>query len=286
MSSPLSSAQQARQALGLRLREIRINAGLTARELSRLLGRHSSKISRIEHGNVAPSASDICAWCEHCAATDQTADLVASLYAVEGMWTEWRRMERTGLRKAQESVRSLYERTRQFRAYSTGLIPGIVQTQAYTTAILTAIMRRRSLRDDVADAVAVRMERQRALYSGDHRFAILLEESALQSGVGGVEVTAGQLGHLITVSSLPSVSLGIIPARPDRDRAWPVESFWMFDDDRVQVELVSGHLTVTQPREIAMYTQVFNELAELAVYGAAARSLIAAALAALDSLTE
>ena len=51
------------------------------------------------------------------------------------------------------------------------------------------------------------------------------------------------------------------------------------------VELVSGHLTITQPREIAMYAQVFAELAELAVYGAAARSLIMAAIDALDRAT-
>ena len=156
-------------------------------------------------------------------------------------------MERTGLRLAQESVRSLYEQTRQFRTYSPTLVPGIVQTRAYTTAILTAIMRRRSLPDDVADAVAVRMERQRVLYEGNHRFAVLMEESALRTGVGGAEVMVGQLGHLITMSSLPSVSLGIVPARPDRDLAWPVEGFWIFDDEQVAVELVSGHLTITQP---------------------------------------
>jgi hypothetical protein len=56
----------------------------------------------------------------------------------------------------------------------------------------------------------------------------------------------------------------------------------MFDDQLVQVELVSGHLTVTQPREILMYAQTFTELAAIAVYGAAARARIAAAIEALD----
>ena len=55
----------------------------------------------------------------------------------------------------------------------------------------------------------------------------------------------------------------------------------MFDDERVCVELVSGYLTVTQPREIAMYAQVFNELAAQAVYGPDARALIDAAIRAL-----
>ena len=93
----------------------------------------------------------------------------------------------------------------------------------------------------------------------------------------------GQLGHLITVSSLPNVSLGILPERPDRDDAWPVEGFWIFDEQEIPVELVSGHLTVTQSREIAMYAQVFTELAEIAVYGAAARSRITAAIGAVST---
>jgi hypothetical protein len=93
---------------------------------------------------------------------------------------------------------------------------------------------------------------------------------------------AAQLGHLLVASALPSVSIGVIPTRPDRDTAWPVEGFWIFDDEQVAVELVSGHLTVTQPREVAMYVQAFVELASLAVYGSAARRLIGAAIDAPD----
>jgi hypothetical protein len=133
-------------------------------------------------------------------------------------------MERIGLRLAQESVRPLYERTRRFRVYSPGLVPGILQTEAYTRAVLPGFMRRRRLPDDIDAAVAVRMERQRFLYEGNHRYAVLMEQSALWSGVGGANVTTGQLGHLITVSSLPSVSLGIIPTRPDREIAWPART--------------------------------------------------------------
>ena len=52
----------------------------------------------------------------------------------------------------------------------------------------------------------------------------------------------------------------------------------MFDDDLVSVELVSGVLSVTQPREIAMYTREFTDLAGIALHGKAARELITAAL--------
>jgi hypothetical protein len=239
---------------------------------------HESKVSRIEHGAALPTAEDIRAWCESCGAYDQTEDLIATLRAVDGMWIEWRRMERSGLRLAQAAQQPLYERTRVFRVYAPSILPGLVQTEAYTAAVLRAIQRRRSIRDDVEDAVGVRMDRQQVLHEGDHRFVFLIEESALTVGFGGAEIMAAQLGHLVVVSALPSVVLGIIPTRPDRDTAWPVEGFWMFDNEQVAVELISGHLTVTQPREIAMYAQVFAELGDLAVYGKAARRLISAAI--------
>lgn len=273
-----SSAWQARHALGARLGELRKDAGLTGRMLARLCGWHESKVSRIEHARTAPSAEDIRAWCEHCSQPGEADDLVTFLRTVEDMFIEWRRMERTGLRRAQEAVLPLWERTRLFRAYSSWLIPGAVQTRAYTAAVLRAIATRRDLPDDVEDAVAVRADRLRLLREGDHRFLVLIEEAVLRNVIGGAEVMAGQLGHLITVGSLPSVSVGIIPMGLDRDAAWPVEDFWIFDDRQVNVELVSGWLTLTQPREIATYGRTFGELSDLAVRGAQARALITTAI--------
>lgn len=130
-------------------------------------------------------------------------------------------------------------------------------------------------------AVAVRMQRQRLLHRGRRTFAFLIEESVLRAGIGGPEVMAAQLRHLIDVAAFPSVSLGMVPAGPSRDIARPVEGFWIFDSERVSVELVSGYLTITQPHEIAMYAQVFATMTEIAMYGARARALIEAAAADL-----
>jgi transcriptional regulator with XRE-family HTH domain len=276
-----SSAWQARQALGARLGELRKDAGLTGRALARRCGWHESKVSRIEHARTAPSAGDIRSWCQHCGAPAEIEDLITFLRTVEGMFIEWRRMERSGLRRAQESVLPLWERTRVFRAYSSWLIPGAVQTRAYTTAVLRAIAARRELPDDVDEAVAVRTDRLRLLREGDHRFLVVIEESVLRNVIGGAEVMAGQLGHLITVASLPSVSLSIVPTGLPRDAVWPVEDFWIFDDRQVNVELVSGWLTLTQAREIAAYAKTFSDLSEIAVRGARARTLITAAIDAL-----
>jgi len=272
---PSSSAQQARQVLADRLRELRLDAGLTARELAARAGWERTKVSKIEHAARPPSPDAIRVWCQVCGAEGQAPDLIASLRAAEGMWVEWRRMERTGLRRAQEARLPLYERTRQFRAYSCWMLPGLIQTEGYTRALLRAIQQRRGLSDDVEEAVTVRMARHRVLHSGGRTAAFVLEESVLRNGFGGPEVMAGQLAWLTEITTWPSVSLGIIRATLDRGPAGPAEDFWIFGNEQVAVELVSGHLTITQPREIAMYAQRFARLAEIAVYGARARELIA-----------
>ena len=48
----------------------------------------------------------------------------------------------------------LNERTRQFRAYGCWVLPGPIQTEAYTRAVLRAAQQRRGLPDDVEAAVA------------------------------------------------------------------------------------------------------------------------------------
>lgn len=280
-ASSSSSAQAAREALARRLRGIREDAGFrTASAFAVAAGWDRTRVSHIERAARWPSADDVRTWGRVCGLdARQVAELLEQLRSAQTMWSEWRDVEKAGLGKVARGMLPLYERTRRFRAYSSWLLPGMVQTEAYTRAILTAIQRRRGLSDDIEAALASRAERTRLLRRGGRTFAFLIEESVLRAGLGGPEVMAEQLSHLVEVSALPSVSLGIVPAGPQRDGAWPVEDFWIFDSELVAVELVSGFLNITAMREIAMYAQVFSELTEQAVFGQEARRLIDAARA-------
>lgn len=60
----------------------------------------------------------------------------------------------------------------------------------------------------------------------------------------------------------------------------------IFDKSQANVELVSGFLTITHPREIAMYAETFSALSSMAAYGAAARRLITSALAELPAVDD
>ena len=278
---PVPAIGEARATLAGRLREIRITAGLTTGDLAEAAGWQRSKISKIEHVKQTPTVADIREWCSLSGAEDQVTDLIASLHAVEGMWIEWRRLCRTGLRKLQDSYVPLWERTRQFRIYESVVVPGLFQTEGYAAALLRRIIAVDGIPDDLADAVAARIARQRVVHSGDRTFAVVLEEAALYYRMGDTAMMVAQLGQLLTVASATRVSLGIIPR--DIERTWLTGAgFWIYDSERVIAETQSAQLTITQPREIAVYARSFAELSEMAVVGAPARRLIADAITALE----
>jgi hypothetical protein len=135
--------------------------------------------------------------------------------------------------------------------------------------------------DDIDAGVAARMERQQFLYRGDRRYNVVLGEQALHTNIGGPDVMRGQLDRLLASISLPRLNLGIIPMR-SLYHVWPGNAFIMFDDRMVMVETYSAELTVTQPRELALYAKAFALLHRSAVYGRPARDLIAKALADLS----
>jgi transcriptional regulator with XRE-family HTH domain len=274
-----SPVRQAQLALGGRLRELRIQAGLTQRELARLTGWHSSKASRIEYGKQKPSEDDIRQWCVHCGHPDQVTDLTAMVRALDEMWVEWRRNLGNGVRHRQREQIALEGATRLLRWYETLLVPGILHTPDYARGVLAGIIDFYGVVDDLEHAVEARMERQAILYRGDHRLCVLLAEQCLYTLVGDAATMAGQLDRLLTVQGLARVSLGVIP----RSAAFEVlaNSFIIFDDAKVMVETISAELTITHRREISFYVKAFQTLSAQAAYGAEARSLIVAALAAL-----
>ncbi|MCH0542897.1 helix-turn-helix transcriptional regulator [Streptomyces sp. MUM 203J] len=281
-SFPTSNVQEARAALAARLRELRLDAGITGKELAARCSWSVAKSSRIENAHTAPSDKDIQAWCAACGAENQAADLVAANRQADSMYVQWKRLQRTGMRRLQEASTPLYERTCVFRVYASHVMPGFLQTPGYATALMGTIAGFRGTPDDISAAVDARMRRSRVVYEGDHRFATLIEENVLHHKVGDTEVMAGQLGSLLAAMSLPSISLGIIPAAAPREQVmWPVEQFTVFDDARVHVELLAAKVTVTAPGELDIYLRAFARLTELAVYGAEARSLIVKALEAL-----
>lgn len=279
---PSSSAKQAQEALGVRLRELRKDAGLSGRALAALTGQHFTRVSKIEHGVQAPFDDDIRAWAIACGAEDQVPDLLATQRAVESAYLEFRRQSRAGMKRVLGAhTVAMYEHSTLFRIYEHNVIPGLFQTADYSAAMLSFWIRFLETPNDMDAAVAARMERQRVIYQRGKRFVVVLEEQALRTWFGTAETQAGQLDRLLSVMSLPNVSVGIIPMMTEREAVGST-GFWIFDNTLAALETPTASIEVTRPQEIELYARMFEHLKGGAVYGKPARALIAKAMDELD----
>jgi transcriptional regulator with XRE-family HTH domain len=273
------TVHQAREALGNRLRDLRKDAGLTGRQLAALAGWPGSKISKIEYGKQTPTEGDIRTWCQLTGAADHVTDLIATIRDIETMYVEWRRKLRTGTKRRQEASVVMEANTQLFRWFEPLLIPGILHTAEYARAVMSQVIDFYEIPDDLDAGVSARMERQQILYRGDHRIHVIIGQQALKTEVGSLDTMIGQLDRLLAVASLPRVTLGIVPEHAAY--RVPSNQFIMFDDRMVHVETVSAELTITQPREIALYAKAFHGLSRLAAHGTSARKLISEELSRL-----
>jgi transcriptional regulator with XRE-family HTH domain len=280
----MTAVQDARAALGERLRELRRDAGLTGRQLAESLSWPASKVSKLENGRQQPTDADIRGWTEATGRADATEALLASLHTLEEQHAQWQRLLRRGLRAQQDTITARDARTRMFRAFEPTVIPGLLQTPDYARARFEQSVRMHRLTDDVDEAVRARMRRQEILYRADKRFHLVLTEATLRYSLCPTEVMLGQLDRLIALAALPTVRLGVIGFGTPCSVA-PLHGFWLFDDDSVAVESYSAKLTLAQPQEIELYTWTFDALAADASYGRAARAIITAVIDDLAAAT-
>ncbi|WP_184720671.1 Scr1 family TA system antitoxin-like transcriptional regulator [Streptosporangium saharense] len=291
-SSPSSSAQAAREALGANLRALRQRRDLSGREFARRAGwRSSSIVSEIELGRRTITTRHVELWCRLCAADpNEVRRLLAEQSAMARMWIPYADLNSGGLAAAQKSIRQLYEELAVAQSYQPKVIAGMAQTESYTRAALTGVLTEQRVdttepEADVEAAVAERMSRQKLLSRAGARWFFLIEEPVLWYRPYDRRLHREQLRHLLELRRRPNVFLGIIPVGADRRGVHPEEAFDITDGTLVTVELVSGYLSVTRPEEVALYRATWDRLWALAVNGLAAVALIRAALERLDRHT-
>ncbi|WP_405165205.1 helix-turn-helix domain-containing protein [Nocardia sp. NBC_01499] len=270
------SVQQQRESLGARLREIRCAASISGAELARRNGWHPSKVSKIEYGRIKPSRDDIAAYCRGCNADDQLADLLATRHNIDSAYMEWRKILGTGTKRRQQASVKWESEARILRWYEPVLIPGLLQTADYATAILQKVIDFHRIPDDLDEGVSKRMERQRVLYQRDHLFHFVIAEQALYTTAGNDQTMIGQLDRLIAIQGMSRVTLGIVPFMASFETA--TTSFVMFDNKMILIEGITAELNITQPREIKVYHRTFDILVSQSVTGESARTLIMSAM--------
>ncbi len=258
----------ARRQLGSKLVELRRRAGLSGADLARLLNTNQPRISRIETGRSVPSVDDVRAWAEATQATPkevaELGDLVRRL-ATDA--TSWRILHRLGLTQHQREIAELEREATAISTFQPTMVPGLLQVAEYARRVMA--QGNPSSQADLAEAVAQRIERQTVLYDQRKRFEFIITEGALRWRPGPPELMAAQLDRLISVASLPNVSLGVLLLDQEAPDAYlhPFVIFELDDDALVTVETLSAELQVNEPLEIGVYRRTLERYRGAAVWG-------------------
>lgn len=186
-----------------------------------------------------------------------------------------------------------YERFLGFEAsasavfeYQVALLPGLLQTEAYTQAV-TGVGFTSLGPDQIEALVEIRGLRQRhRLLDTESPLAChyVIAQAALDFQVGGKAVHRAQLEHLLEISQRECVDLRIIPYEKGEVAA-QIAGFNIFrfpDEDIPDVafseSVAGGSLTMDDPRDLRRLHRLFRSLTETAYSPGQSRDVITRAL--------
>jgi len=255
-----------RRRLGIELRRLRDDAGLTIEQVAGALECSDSKISRIETGQVGATPRDVRDMLQLYGVDGQRRDalLQSAREARQRDW--WQAYSDTlivplvGMEAAASSI----------RVYETLLVPGLFQTRQYAGTVIRTV--RPDLRpEEVERWVEFRMARQ-SLLARDLPPALsaVLDEALLRRPVGGPAAMGEQLHHLARVAALPTVTLQVLPFAAGHHAgmsgAFTIFSFPEPDDpDVVYLEHTKSDLYLESEEEVRRYASAFDQLRAMAL---------------------
>ena len=194
--------------LGTQLRRLRESRSISAQAAARVIRGSESKISRIELGRNAIREIDVLDLLTFYGVGAVEREQLLSLAEQANRPGWWHRYNDI-LPDWFQSYVGMEEAATSIRMYEPQLIPGLLQTQQYTAAVLAFC----DIPIGEAERhIILRKERQRRFTEGRLRLWAIVEETALRRPVGSKEILRDQLRYLLSLSSRQNLTLQIIPA--------------------------------------------------------------------------
>jgi transcriptional regulator with XRE-family HTH domain len=254
-----------RRRLGAELRRYREAAGLTIDQVAERLECSASKISRLETGQTGSSPRYV-------------RDIL-SIYGVgevelESLLEVARETRQRGWWQPYGSVLTsafigFEAASKQIRSYEAQCVPGLLQTEEYARALISAAGD--DTPEQIDNRVQLRIVRRELLIHDDPvDFWCVLDEAALLRLVGGWAVMQRQLEHLATMAQLSNVKLQVLPldtgAHAGMDGSFVLLSFpHESDPDTVYVTMATGGVFQEKADELSRYATIFDRLTNAAL---------------------
>lgn len=281
-----STQTRRKRKVGQVLQRLRERSGRTTEEVGALIRRTASQMSKIENGY------NLCAF----------AELTTLLVFYEASQEEHAEAVSLWEDAKQDSTRIAHSSAvpPKFRAFlrteidassarelQPMIIPGLLQTRLYAAAVERSAHRIADPAVDVDRAVAARIARQKVLHRDKPlRLHALIDEVVLRRLVGGPQVMAEQLRHLLTMGEMENVTIQVIDftAGAYGTMSGPVTIFGFGDEDpdSVYLEYPGGGEWVDDTVDIAKFVAMFDDVRAQALPVAESAALIRALAEAVE----
>jgi hypothetical protein len=270
-----------RRQLGRNLRDLRNRARMTTRMAAQQLEWSEAKIWRIETGQTSLRSLDVEAMCKIYGAPSELVEPLTALARetrARGWWTGYSDVIAEGF----DVYIGLEEAARLLSTYENELVPGLLQTEAYARALLTAA-RPEVPAAEIDRRVQLRMARQALITRGDGplQLDVVISEGLLWRRLGGTDVTVEQLDHLRRMCDLPNVRIQVAPSDSGYHDGMDSGRFVLLDFAEVAagklveppvvyVEAFTGPIYLDKDQEIDRYRKAFVSIKAAAVDARAA----------------
>ncbi len=245
--------------VGAEIRRLRLSAGLTGEAVAEELGWSQAKLSRIESGRFGVTLRDLDALLGFLGASEATAAELMALVAGEdlGAWL----VRAGGPKRRQRQVRDIEQRLSRYREHHPLLVPGQLQSRAYTMA-----MARASGLPGVEAIAEARAERQALLTRpGAPKYEALIDVRSLLRHPGGRDVLDEQVDFLLKRMEVPAITLRAVPENSNA-RAMALGAFLIYEflDPQVKplvlLETQFVDVYLAEPVDVQAYERLWDGL--------------------------
>jgi len=253
-----------RRELGVQLRTLRMERGLTVEQVAERLLCSPSKVSRMETGHRTATLRDVRDLSEIYGITDQAGRERLMTLAREARQQAW--WQSYGLQYS--DYVGLEAEAVSVSDFQSSVVPGLLQTADYARANHEGTMPRLSP-DEIERLIEAKLTRQRLLSKpAPPAFATVLDEAVLHRLVGGPAVMRAQLDRLVEAASHPNITIQVIPftvgAHPGMESNFNILEL-RDTPGIVFVEGLIGSHYLQKPEELDWYRSVFDRLRTLAL---------------------
>jgi transcriptional regulator with XRE-family HTH domain len=198
-----------RRRLRVELKRLRTEAGITQRDVAKALYWSPSKVIRIESGQVGITVTDLRALAGLYGLADE-----GQLAALTEMAQGSKRQPFVGYRDVLSADTIKYygyeASAKLIRQVSSLLLPGLLQVEEYTRAVLATAS---ATSDEEVDRIVESRRDRQDLLERENRphLFMILGEAVLRQAVGGVEVMKNQLNHLVELNDSGIAAIRVLP---------------------------------------------------------------------------